>query len=419
MHCRSRRTGGVAARPPSDHRSGARDQRGRGHERDGDARPLGDEGEREPAEDLADGLGLREERVHGRAHVARRAAVHPDHADGSSGVERDPAHAGDAVESTELVIRSSGKAVTTPVISIPAARSPCPTTSGPLAAERVGPYAGADVRQHHRDRHDGADGEELKGRKMRGDDEVEAGGEHVAAVEHGAQDVQRRNVVAVPGSPGGAVLPVATCAGNPKVSVLRSKRHTLRIGREALRDGHDCCAHLRSLVDRRHRNNTARRHQPEQQDRAPISLPDALATPEVRSEEVSYRWRGPLTDAEMVELVAAHGGTSTVGWWDRIRPHSLGWVTARARDDALVGFVNVVSDGGDHAFLIDTKTHCAYQRRGIGTHVVRFAAQHAKAAGCEWLHVDFDAGLASFYFNACGFRPTEAGLIHLPSFIAE
>ena len=60
----------------------------------------------------------------------------------------------------------------------------------------------------------------------------------------------------------------------------------------------------------------------------------------------------------MVELVNAHGGNSEVGWWDRIRPHSLGWVTAR-HAGYLVGFVNVASDGGDHAFLIDTKTHTA------------------------------------------------------------
>ena len=117
----------------------------------------------------------------------------------------------------------------------------------------------------------------------------------------------------------------------------------------------------------------------------------------------------------MVDLVVAHGGRAEAGWWDRIRPHSLGWVTARTGDDGLVGFVNVVSDGGDHAFLVDTKTHGSYQHRGIGARVVRFAARHAKAAGCEWLHVDFEPALEAFYFDACGFRPTPAGLIHLPS----
>ena len=133
------------------------------------------------------------------------------------------------------------------------------------------------------------------------------------------------------------------------------------------------------------------------------------------NDEVTYSWRGELTDAEMVELVESHGGNAEAGWWDRIRPHSLGWVTARDMDGLLVGFVNVATDGGDHAFLIDTKTRGSHQRRGIGTRTVQLATQRAKAAGCEWLHVDFDPELAPFYFDACGFRPADAGLIHLPS----
>jgi GNAT superfamily N-acetyltransferase len=128
-----------------------------------------------------------------------------------------------------------------------------------------------------------------------------------------------------------------------------------------------------------------------------------------------FEWRGPATDREMVALVEAHGGHAVVGWWDRIRPHSLGWVTARAVDGTLVGFVNVAWDGGDHAFLLDTKTHPSVQRGGIGTELVRQAAQRARDAGCEWLHVDWEAELTPFYVDACGFRPTQAGLIHLPS----
>ncbi|MEO6317839.1 MAG: GNAT family N-acetyltransferase [Acidimicrobiales bacterium] len=128
---------------------------------------------------------------------------------------------------------------------------------------------------------------------------------------------------------------------------------------------------------------------------------------------VSYAWGGAVMDAEMVDLVESHGGAASAGWWDRIRPHSLGWVAARDPDGVLVGFVNVAWDGGDHAFLIDTKTRGTHQRRGIGTELVRHAVTHAKAAGCEWLHVDFEGSLADFYFGACGFRPTEAGLVHL------
>ncbi len=131
--------------------------------------------------------------------------------------------------------------------------------------------------------------------------------------------------------------------------------------------------------------------------------------------EVVYEWRGVLTDAEMVDLVEGHGGQPAPGWWERVQPHSLGWVTARDRSGQLVGFVNVAWDGGDHAFLLDTKARAAHQRQGIGTELVRIAAERAAAAGCEWLHVDFEdeERLAAFYFDACGFRPTTAGLIRL------
>jgi ribosomal protein S18 acetylase RimI-like enzyme len=132
-------------------------------------------------------------------------------------------------------------------------------------------------------------------------------------------------------------------------------------------------------------------------------------------DELECTWRGAVTDGEVVELVDSHGGRSEPGWWDRVSTHSLGWVTARTGGGLLVGFVNVAWDGGDHAFLLDTKARGDRQRRGIGTEVVRCAAHHARAAGCEWLHVDFEPDLAPFYLEACGFRPTAAGLIHLPS----
>src|SRR5262249_20375439 len=132
-------------------------------------------------------------------------------------------------------------------------------------------------------------------------------------------------------------------------------------------------------------------------------------------EGIEFRWRSPVTDQEMVSLVRSHGGNAIAGWWDQIRPHSLGWMTARLAGNTLIGFVNVAWDGGDHAFLRDTRVATAYQRRGVATALVRAAARHANAAGCEWLHVDCAESLRSFYYDACGFTPTTAGLIHLLS----
>jgi hypothetical protein len=74
------------------------------------------------------------------------------------------------------------------------------------------------------------------------------------------------------------------------------------------------------------------------------------------AEEITYSWREPVADNEMINLVESHGGTRSVGWWSRVSAWSLGWVSARNQDGLLVGFVNVAWDGGDHGFLVGTKT---------------------------------------------------------------
>ena len=135
--------------------------------------------------------------------------------------------------------------------------------------------------------------------------------------------------------------------------------------------------------------------------------------------ELEYAWRGGITDAELVALTKSYGGIPEIGWWDRIRSYSFGWVTARLGNGAAAGFVNVAWDGGDHAFLVDTKVRSDLQRHGIGTELVRIAVEQAKRAGCEWLHVDYDDELTPFYVGACHFCPTPAAVIHLPGLDAS
>jgi GNAT superfamily N-acetyltransferase len=85
-----------------------------------------------------------------------------------------------------------------------------------------------------------------------------------------------------------------------------------------------------------------------------------------------------------------------------------------ARDgEELVGFVNVAWDGVVHAFILDTMVTGGVRRLGVGTRLVEVAVERVRAAGCEWLHVDFEDHLRAFYFDACGFTPTNAGLIEL------
>lgn len=133
--------------------------------------------------------------------------------------------------------------------------------------------------------------------------------------------------------------------------------------------------------------------------------------------QITVEWRGPFTTPEANTLHAdAFGGRvfdeSEWNWVDLVERHSLGWVTARLGGE-LVGFVNVPWDGLVHAWIQDVMVASSARHRGIGVLVVSRAAQGAREAGCEWLHVDFDEKLRRFYLDSCGFTPTAAGLLRL------
>ena len=129
---------------------------------------------------------------------------------------------------------------------------------------------------------------------------------------------------------------------------------------------------------------------------------------------LTYEWRGDF-DNTAVNALHAEGFDHAPledDWRTQVRRHSLGWVCAHDGDE-LVGFVNVAWDGAIHAFLLDTLVAARARRHGVGTKLVAVAVAEARAAGYEWLHVDFEDHLRAFYFDACGFVPTNAGLIAL------
>jgi GNAT superfamily N-acetyltransferase len=132
---------------------------------------------------------------------------------------------------------------------------------------------------------------------------------------------------------------------------------------------------------------------------------------------ISYLWRGDVANAELNALHAEAFDTRVYGdhewdWVAQLRDHSLGWVLARD-GDTLVGFVNVLWDGLVHAWIQDTMVATSARHGGIATELVTRATSECRAAGCEWLHVDFEDHLRPFYLEACGFTPTNAGLIEL------
>lgn len=143
-------------------------------------------------------------------------------------------------------------------------------------------------------------------------------------------------------------------------------------------------------------------------------MEEAPDSPTVPAVDTSYQWRGPFANAE-VNGLHAQGFDHRVldgDWKTQLHRHSLGWVCARQHDE-LVGFVNVAWNGATHAFILDTLVSDAVRRTGVGTELVAEAVRQAGTAGCQWVHVDFAAHLRDFYIDACGFTPTNAGLIRL------
>jgi GNAT superfamily N-acetyltransferase len=118
-----------------------------------------------------------------------------------------------------------------------------------------------------------------------------------------------------------------------------------------------------------------------------------------------------LTDAELNELFGASWPGHRPTSFAPVLSRSLAWIAAR-RGGRLVGYVNVVGDGSVHAFILDTTVHPDERRKGLGVRLVRAAADEARRRGGEWLHVDYEPHLESFY-QQCGFRPTAAGLLRL------
>jgi GNAT superfamily N-acetyltransferase len=132
------------------------------------------------------------------------------------------------------------------------------------------------------------------------------------------------------------------------------------------------------------------------------------------NDTLDYKLNPPLDNEALNVLYDAAWPAHTLDYdWTKELSHALATIWAYD-GERLVGYVRVAWDGGIHAFLLEPTVHPEYQHRGIGTELVRRANDAARAAGCETMHVDYEARLAPFY-EACGFRHTEAGLISLRS----
>ncbi len=128
-------------------------------------------------------------------------------------------------------------------------------------------------------------------------------------------------------------------------------------------------------------------------------------------EDLQYLLNVPVTNLQLNDLFASSWSGHRWKDFEPVLEHSLGYICA-FRGGELVGFVNLAWDGGVHAFVLDTTVHPVFRRRGVGRRLVELAVDVARKQRIEWVHVDFEPDLRSFY-EACGFHRTDAGLLHL------
>lgn len=127
---------------------------------------------------------------------------------------------------------------------------------------------------------------------------------------------------------------------------------------------------------------------------------------------IEYRVNPTVANAELDDLYL-------LSWPNHHPPYdfrpelelALAYVCAYAAQD-LIGFVRMAWDGSVHAFLLEPTVRPDFRRRRIGRTLVEHAVAVARERGLEWVHVDYEPHLREFY-RACGFAPTDAGLIRL------
>lgn len=78
--------------------------------------------------------------------------------------------------------------------------------------------------------------------------------------------------------------------------------------------------------------------------------------------------------------------------------------------EVLAGFVDVISDGVEDAFIRNLVVHPAYRRRGVSLNLLRIVVSRVRADGIKTTNVLFEPELEPLYRKA-GFKVIMGGII--------
>lgn len=117
----------------------------------------------------------------------------------------------------------------------------------------------------------------------------------------------------------------------------------------------------------------------------------------------------PVIGEEIESLRVAVGWDKFEGKYNYIQNKMYTHYTVRS-NKSLIGFLNILSDGIGDAFLIDLMVHPDFQKKGIGSALVKKAIVDLKSEGIKCVQVTFCQPLEAF-FKKFGFHICKAGII--------
>ncbi|MNC36086.1 Acetyltransferase (GNAT) family protein [compost metagenome] len=85
---------------------------------------------------------------------------------------------------------------------------------------------------------------------------------------------------------------------------------------------------------------------------------------------MEYLFKGPLTLEELDTLLQSHSWNMPLERLEETMRLSWGWITARSEEGDLAGFVQVLSDGYRHAYIMRLIVHPDFRRQGIGSAIM-------------------------------------------------
>lgn len=92
---------------------------------------------------------------------------------------------------------------------------------------------------------------------------------------------------------------------------------------------------------------------------------------------VEIKQEGKVTDIEIEELRSSVGWDNKTGSFLVLSKRLYTYFTAR-KDGKLIGFIDILSDGIADAYLQDLVVHPDFQRKGIGSKLVKRAIRFLK-----------------------------------------